>query len=131
MSAPVRHLCFERWCALGCTPCAPPFSVYASLALDDFATYNDLKEAFHVARFTPNMVLKTGDIFSLMNLVSGAIGCTLLPGRVRDVFEQKVQLLPPQAKYMMRQSIGINFLHAPGRDSNLLAVCRMPEADLA
>jgi len=23
-----------------------------------------------------------GDIFSLMNLVSGGIGCTLLPGRV-------------------------------------------------
>ena len=35
-------------------------------------------EAFRVARFTPNVVMKVGDIFSLMNLVSGNVGCTVV-----------------------------------------------------
>ncbi|MEO8015487.1 MAG: LysR family transcriptional regulator, partial [Polaromonas sp.] len=50
---------------------------------EGFATYSGFIEAFRVAGFTPNIAMKVGDIFSLMNLVSGGIGCTLLPGRVR------------------------------------------------
>ena len=50
---------------------------------EGFVTSSAFMEAFRVARFTPNVVMKTGDIFSLMNLVSGGVGCTLLPGRVR------------------------------------------------
>ena len=77
--------------------------------------------------------MQTGDIFSLMNLVSGGLGCTLLPGRVRDVFQHKVQLIPLQAKYAMRQTIALNFLRTRERDPNLLtllSVCRLSLAHL-
>ena len=95
---------------------------------EGFATYQGFVEAFRVAGFTPHVVMKVGDIFSLMNLVSGGVGCTLLPGRVRDVFKDKVQLIPLQSPYMMRQTIGLHFLRTRERDPNLLAlasVCRM------
>lgn len=101
---------------------------------DGFITWTGFTEAFRVAGFTPDVVMKTGDIFSLMNLVSAGVGCTLLPGRVRDVFSQKVQLISLQRKYLMRQSIGLNFLRTRERDPNLLAllsVCRNTKADLA
>jgi LysR family malonate utilization transcriptional regulator len=94
---------------------------------EGFVTFSGFVEAFRVARFTPNVVMKVGDIFSLMNLVSGGVGYTLLPGRVRDVFRDKVQLIPLQPQYLMRQTIGLNFMRTRERDPNLLAlasVCR-------
>jgi LysR family malonate utilization transcriptional regulator len=69
-----------------------------------------------------------------MNLVSGGIGCTQLPGRVRDVFPHKVQLIPLQSKFLMRQTIGLSFLRSRERDPNLLAlvsVFRMSKQSLA
>ncbi|MBU6257455.1 MAG: LysR family transcriptional regulator [Burkholderiales bacterium] len=122
---------------------APAGSKYAALAAvdlrlcaderfvslgDGFVTYAGFVDAFRVARFTPKVVMKVGDIFSLMNLVSGGVGCTLLPGRVRDVFKDKVQLIPLLPEYLMRQTIGLNFLRTRERDPNLLAlasVCRL------
>jgi len=95
---------------------------------DGFATYSGFVEAFRVAQFRPNVVMKVGDIFSLMNLVSGGVGCTLLPGRVRDVFQDKVQLIALQPRYLMRQTIGLHFMRSRERDPNLLAlasVCRL------
>jgi LysR family malonate utilization transcriptional regulator len=100
---------------------------------EGFATYSGFQDAFRVARFTPNVVMQTGDIFSLMNLVSGGLGCTLLPGRVRDAFAQKVRLIPLQAKYLMRQTIAVHFLRTRERDPNLLAllaVCRSTKKEL-
>lgn len=122
---------------------APAGSKYASLSEVDlrqcanekfvslgegFITYQGFHEAFRIADFTPNVVMKVGDIFSLMNLVSAGIGYTLLPGRVRDVFGNKLQLIPLKAQYLMRQTIAVNFLRVRERDPNLLAlaaVCRM------
>lgn len=101
---------------------------------EGFVTYSGFMESFRIAGFTPEVVMKTGDIFSLMNLVSGGVGCTLLPGRVRGVMPQKVQLIPLQARYLMRQTIALNFLRTRERDPNLLAllaVCRMAKAELA
>ena len=95
---------------------------------EGFVTFNGFVEAFRVAQFSPNVVMKVGDIFSLMNLVSGGVGYTLLPGRVRNVFQDKVQLIPLQPQYRMRQTIGLNFMRTRERDPNLLAlasVCRM------
>ena len=95
---------------------------------DGFVTYTGFVEAFRVAQFSPNVVMNVGDIFSLMNLVSGGVGCTLLPGRVRDVFQDKVQLIPVEPKYLMRQTIGLSFMRTRERDPNLLAlasVCRL------
>jgi len=100
---------------------------------EGFATYGGFVEAFRVAGFTPNVVMKVGDIFSLMNLVSGGIGYTLLPGRVRDVFADRVQLIPLQPKFLMRQKIGLSFLRTRERDPNLLAltaVCRLSKQKL-
>jgi len=47
---------------------------------------------------------------------------------VRDVFKDKVQLIPLQPQYLMRQTIGLSFMRTRERDPNLLAlasVCRM------
>ena len=100
---------------------------------EGFVTYSGFMESFRVAGFTPNVVMKTGDIFSLMNLVSGGVGYTLLPGRVRSVMPQKVQFIPLEPRYLMRQTIALNFLRTRERDPNLLAllsVCRLAKADL-
>ena len=99
---------------------------------EGFVTYRGFIEAFRVAGFTPSVVMKTGDIFSLMYLVSGGMGCTLLPGRVRGVLPHNVQLIPLQHKYLMRQTIALNFLRTRERDPNLLAlltVCRSAKAE--
>jgi LysR family transcriptional regulator, malonate utilization transcriptional regulator len=101
---------------------------------EGFVTYTGFRESFRVAGFQPNVVMETGDIFSLMNLVSGGVGYTLLPGRVRGVMPQRVQLIPLQKRYLMRQKIGVSFLRTRERDPNLLAllaVCRMARAELA
>jgi len=98
-----------------------------------FVTYSGFLEAFRIAGFTPNVVMKIGDIFSLMNMVSGGIGCTLLPGRVRPVLPSGVRLIPLQSKYRARQKITMTFLRTRERDPNLLAllaVCRGYEAKL-
>lgn len=95
---------------------------------EGFATYHGFQEAFRVAEFTPNVTMRVGDIYSLMNLVSGGVGYTLLPGRVKGVFGDKVQFIPLKPQYMMRQTIGVSFLRARERDPNLLAlmaVCRL------
>ncbi|MBT9549720.1 MAG: LysR family transcriptional regulator [Hydrogenophaga sp.] len=94
---------------------------------DGFVTQNAFVEAFKVADFSPKVVMKTGDIFSLMNLVGGGVGCTLLPGRIRSVLPHEVRLIPLQRKYLVRQSIALTFLKSRERDPNLLAllaVCR-------
>ena len=95
---------------------------------EGFVTSSGFMEAFRIADFTPNVVMKVGDIFSLKNLVGGGNGYSLLPGRVRDVFAKNVAFVPLTAEYDMKQSIGLSFLRRRERDPNLLglaAVCRM------
>jgi LysR family malonate utilization transcriptional regulator len=99
---------------------------------DGFVTYTRFTEAFRVAGFEPDVVMKTGDIFSLMNLVGGGIGCTLLPGRVRGVLPREVRLIPLQPRYRMQQAIVLSFLRTRERDPNLLsllAACRQFSAE--
>jgi len=95
---------------------------------DGFVTLTGFQEAFRIAGYAPTIVTRVGDIFSLMNLVAAGIGYTLLPGRVRNAFGDKVQLIPLKADYRMQQTIGLSFLRVRERDPNLLAlaaVCRM------
>ncbi len=95
---------------------------------DGFVTFNGFQEAFRIAGYAPTIVTRVGDIFSLMNLVGAGIGYTLLPGRVRHAFGDKVELIPLKSDYLMRQTIGLSFLRVRERDPNLLAlaaVCRM------
>jgi LysR family malonate utilization transcriptional regulator len=89
---------------------------------EGFVTYRGFLEAFRIAGFEPQVVMKTGDIFSLMNLVDGGMGCTLLPGRVRAALPPEVVLVPLQPRYAMRQKIAVNFLRTRERDPNLLAL---------
>jgi LysR family malonate utilization transcriptional regulator len=100
---------------------------------EGFVTTSRFVEAFHKAGFTPNVVMTTGDIFSLMNLVEGGIGCTLLPGRVRPVLPREVELIPLDARYATRQKISVAFLRTRERDPNLLsllAACRAYAAQI-
>lgn len=89
---------------------------------EGFVTYSGFMDAFRMAGFAPHVVMRTGDIFSLMNLVGGGIGCTLLPGRVRGVLPAGVKLVPLAAKYRVRQQIAVSFLRSRERDPNLLAL---------
>jgi LysR family malonate utilization transcriptional regulator len=101
---------------------------------EGFVTTSRFTEAFRTAGFQPNVVMTTGDIFSLMNLVGGGIGCTLLPGRVRPVLPRDVVLLPLQPRFQMRQKISVAFLRTRERDPNLLsllAAARGHAAELA
>lgn len=100
---------------------------------EGYVTRDRFVDAFRVAGFEPNVVMTTNDIFSLMNLVGGGIGCTLLPGRIRGVLPRNVCLLPLQPRYQMRQKIGVMFLRTRERDPNLLsllAACRSHAAEL-
>jgi LysR family malonate utilization transcriptional regulator len=67
------------------------------------------------------------DIFSLINLVSGGMGYSLLPGRVAE-FSTRIQLIPLDAPYASHQTISLLISKSRERDPNLLALaaeCRM------
>lgn len=101
---------------------------------EGFVTFDGFVDAFRIAGFTPQVAMKTGDIFSLMNLVQGGMGCTLLPGRVRRALPPGVVLVPLDRRYRMRQTIALHVLRTRERDPNLLAllaVCRAGKAALA
>ena len=122
----------SRFAALDCVDLSECSDEKFVSLKEGFATYNGFVEAFRVANFTPNVVMKTGDIFSLMNLVGGGIGCTLLPGRVRGVLPREVRLIPLQPRYRMQQKISLSFLRTRERDPNLLsllAACRQFAAE--
>ena len=94
---------------------------------DEFATATDFNELFHRAGYVPNVVMRVGDIFSLMNLVSGGVGYSLLPGRVTS-FSPRLQLIPLGARYAAKQVIALLLPRRRERDPNLLALaaeCRM------
>lgn len=100
---------------------------------EGYVTHDRFVDAFRVAGFEPNVVMTTNDIFSLMNLVGGGIGCTLLPGRIRGVLPRNVGLVPLLPQFQMRQKISVIFLRTRERDPNLLsllAACRSHSAEL-
>ncbi|KQP11932.1 LysR family transcriptional regulator [Pseudorhodoferax sp. Leaf267] len=128
---------------------APAQSAYAQLAEVDlgsctherfvsltegFATHDSFVASFRSAGYAPQIAMHTGDIYTLMNLVDGGVGCTLLPGRVRNVLPPNVRLVPLQERYRVRHTIALCFLRMRERDPNLLAllaVCRSVKASLS
>jgi LysR family malonate utilization transcriptional regulator len=101
---------------------------------EGFVTRERFVNAFQTAGFVPHVAITTGDIFSLMNLVGGSIGCTLLPGRVRDVLPRDVRLVEMAPRYHALQRIVVTFLRTRERDPNLLsllAACRTYASELA
>ena len=87
-----------------------------------FVTREGFDAAFRSAGVVPKLAMEVGDIFTLINLVGGGLGCTLLPGRVREALGGKVELVPLQSRYQVRQRIGLNYLRARQRDPNLVAL---------
>lgn len=103
---------------------------------DGFVTAESFRNAFGLAGYAPDVIMKVNDIFSLINLVSQGIGFSLLPGRART-FSSRVQLIPVSKKYQAPQLITLLLPKHRERDPNLLALaaeCRMygrQDADLA
>jgi LysR family malonate utilization transcriptional regulator len=94
---------------------------FVSLA-EGFATYNGFQEAFHIAGFEPEIVTRVNDIFSMISLVQAGVGLALMPGRMKRVYENSVQLLKLAEPYQMQQSIAIVFARNRELDPNLLAL---------
>ena len=94
---------------------------FVSLA-EGFATYAGFQEAFQVAGFEPEIVTRVNDIFSMISLVQAGVGFALLPGRMKKVYENDVQLLKLAEPYQMRQLISIVYSHHRERDADLLAL---------
>ncbi|WP_236209296.1 LysR family transcriptional regulator [Pseudomonas tohonis] len=93
-----------------------------------FATHRDGGRVFEQAGFEPKVAMQVNDIFTLLSMVSSGVGYALLPGRIAAVYENRVKLIPLQARYRLQQHIGVVFLKAKERDPNLLALlaeCRM------
>lgn len=89
---------------------------------EGFATYAGFQEAFHIAGFEPEIVTRVNDIFSMLSLVQAGVGFTLMPGRMKKVYESSVQLLKLAEPYQMQQQIGIVFARSREHDPNLLAL---------
>jgi LysR family malonate utilization transcriptional regulator len=79
---------------------------------EGFATYHGFQRAFSV--------MSVGDVFSLTSLVSGGVGYTLLPGRIRGLLKDKVHFIPLDSRFRMKQKIGLSFLSIRERDPTLL-----------
>jgi LysR family transcriptional regulator, malonate utilization transcriptional regulator len=94
---------------------------------DGFVTANSFDHAFKQAGFVPETTMRVGDIFSLINLVGGGIGFSLLPGRVAE-FSPRIELIALDARYVSYQRITLLLPKGRERDANLLALaaeCRM------
>jgi LysR family malonate utilization transcriptional regulator len=92
-----------------------------------FVTSYSFDHAFQQAGYVPETIMHVSDIFSLINLVGGGMGYSLLPGRVAD-FSTRVDLIPLDACYSSHQVITLLLSRSRERDPNLLALaaeCRM------
>ena len=94
---------------------------------EGFVTSDSFRHAFQQAGFVPETVMQVGDIFSLINLVSGAIGYSLLPARVAE-FSSRIELIALESRYVSHQLITLPLPRNHEREPNLLALsaeCRM------
>lgn len=94
---------------------------------EGYATSDNFKYCFEQAGFSPNIVMRVKDIFSLINLISAGMGYSLLPGRIGE-FSPRIELIALDEKYIARQRITLLLLKSRERDPNLLALaaeCRM------
>ncbi|MFC0226432.1 LysR family transcriptional regulator [Serratia aquatilis] len=89
---------------------------------EGFATYHGFNEAFQVAGFEPEIVTRVNDIFSMLSLVQAGVGYTLMPGRMKKMYEHSLKLMPLREHYQMRQTIALVFNRNQQQDPNLLAL---------
>jgi len=110
------------------------FTLFLGVGREKFVTLNEgfvtsqsFNHAFELAGFVPDIAMRVGDIFSLINLVCGGIGYSLLPGRI-GAFSPRIRLIPLDKKYASHQCITLLLAKTRERDQNLLALaaeCRM------
>jgi LysR family malonate utilization transcriptional regulator len=94
---------------------------------EGFVTSDSFRHAFREAGFVPETVMQVSDIFSLINLVGGGIGYSLLPARVAE-FSSRIELIALESQYVSHQHITLLMPRNRERDPNLLALaaeCRM------
>lgn len=94
---------------------------FVSLA-EGFATYVGFQDAFHIAGFEPEIVTRVNDIFSMLSLVQAGVGFTLMPGRMKKMYEGSVKLQKLSQPYQMQQLIAIVFARNRELDPGLLAL---------
>lgn len=94
---------------------------FVSLA-EGFATYAGFQEAFHIAGFEPSIVARVNDIFSMLSLVQAGVGFTLMPGRMKKMYENTVHLQKLADLYQIQQLIAIVFARHREQDPNLRAL---------
>ncbi len=94
---------------------------------EGFITSRSFQQAFEQAGFKPKIGMQVSDIFSLINLVSGGMGCTLLPGRVAE-FTPRIRLIRLESQYVTAQHITLLFDKSREQEATILALaaeCRM------
>lgn len=94
---------------------------------DGFAIAGYFDRCFGLAGCAPASVMRVDDIFSLVNLVSGGLGYSLLPGRLRE-FNPGIELISVAERYAARQHVTLLLRKSRERDPNLLALaaeCRL------
>jgi LysR family malonate utilization transcriptional regulator len=87
---------------------------------DGLFTVPRLQSAFPY--FSPTFVMEVVDIFTLMNLVASGVAYALAPGRIRKMYEHKVDFIPLADHQQVLQTIGLSFAKSRERDPNLLAL---------
>lgn len=88
---------------------------------EDFLTVQAMKPLFAAAGFSPRVVMRAGNLFSLANLVAEGMGFGLLPSRV-GLFTTQVQLIPLAPDFRHQQTIRLLFPRARERNPNILAL---------
>jgi len=92
-------------------------------AMFPFKLLSSMWNSFRIIKsFKPDVVMRVGDIFSLMNMVSGDLGHSLLPGRVRALMGDAIEFTPLLPKYQVIQRIGLMYLQANESNPNILAL---------
>lgn len=87
----------------------------------DFLTVEAMQPLFESAGFSPNIVMRAGNLFSLTNMVAEGVGFGLLPGRV-GLFTTQVQLIPLSSNFSHKQTIRLLIPRVREREPNLLAL---------
>jgi len=87
-----------------------------------FATYHSFQQAFANVGYTPNITIYVNDIFSLINLVCGGMGYSLLPGRMKTFYQDKLKMVRVEQQNPVIQTVGLVFAKNKQYDPNILSL---------
>jgi len=87
-----------------------------------FATHHSFQQAFAKVDYTPNITIYVNDIFSLINLVCAGMGYSLLPGRMKTFYKDKLKMVTVEQQNPVIQTIGLVFAKSREYDPNILSL---------